>query len=88
MPRLPKFYPELLRDDLKVKLVGDKSFGKGTIQDPEDIPGGSGLHVTIAKWLTPDGTWVHGVGLTPDVSVVLKDGSTDDTQLDAALKLF
>jgi carboxyl-terminal processing protease len=77
-----------LRDDLKVKLVGDKSFGKGTVQSPEDIPGGSGLHVTIAKWLTPDGTWVHGVGLTPDVSVALKDGSTDDTQLDAALKLF
>jgi carboxyl-terminal processing protease len=77
-----------LRDDLQVKLVGDKSFGKGTVQSPEDIPGGSGLHVTIAKWLTPDGTWVHGVGLTPDVSVALKDGATDDTQLDAALKLF
>jgi len=77
-----------LRDDLKVKLVGDKSFGKGTVQNPEDISGGSGLHITIAKWLTPDGTWVHGVGLTPDVPVVLKDGSTDDTQLDAAIKLF
>jgi carboxyl-terminal processing protease len=77
-----------LRDDLQVKLVGDKSFGKGTVQSPEDIPGGSGLHVTIAKWLTPDGTWVHGVGLTPDVSVALKDGATSDTQLDAALKLF
>ena len=77
-----------LRDDLKVKLVGDKSFGKGTVQSPEDIPGGSGLHVTIAKWLTPDETWVHGVGLTPDVSVALKDGDKSDAQLDAALKLF
>lgn len=77
-----------LRDDLKVKLVGDKSFGKGTVQNPEDIPGGSGLHITIAKWLTPNGTWVHGVGLTPDVSVALKDGDKGDAQLEAALKLF
>jgi carboxyl-terminal processing protease len=77
-----------LRDDLKVKLVGDKSFGKGTVQEPIDITGGSGLHVTTAKWLTPDGIWVHGVGLTPDVSVALKDGDKTDVQLDAAIKLF
>jgi carboxyl-terminal processing protease len=76
-----------LRDDKSVKLVGDKSFGKGTIQEPIDITGGSGLHVTTAKWLTPNGTWVHGVGLTPDISVALKD-ATSDAQLDAAVKLF
>jgi carboxyl-terminal processing protease len=77
-----------LRDDREIKLVGDKSFGKGTIQDPEDIPGGSGLHITIAKWLTPKGTWVHGVGLTPDVSVALPDNASSDAQLNAAIKLF
>jgi len=76
-----------LRDDRSIKLVGDKSFGKGTIQEPIDIAGGSGLHVTTAKWLTPHGTWVHGVGLTPDVSVANKD-ATSDAQLDAAVKLF
>jgi len=76
-----------LRDDRAVKLVGDKSFGKGTIQEPIDITGGSGLHVTTAKWLTPNGTWVHGVGLTPDVLVANKD-ATSDAQLDAAVKLF
>lgn len=77
-----------LRDDRGIKLVGDKSFGKGTVQEPIDISGGSGLHVTTAKWLTPKGTWVHGVGLTPDVSVANPDNATSDAQLDAALKLF
>ncbi len=77
-----------LRDDKGVELVGEKSFGKGTVQDPIDIPGGSGLHVTTAKWLTPKGTWVNGVGLTPDVTVTPKNTDTTDTQFDAALKLF
>ncbi len=76
-----------MRDDRGIKLVGDQSFGKGTIQEPIDIAGGSGLHVTTAKWLTPDGTWVHGKGLTPDVVVANKDTATD-AQLDAAIKLF
>ncbi len=75
-----------LRDDRKIKLVGDKSFGKGTVQAAEDLGDGAGLHVTIAKWLTPNGTWVHGKGLTPDVSVSLdpKDLSRD-TQLEKAV---
>ncbi len=49
------------------KLVGTKSFGKGTVQSPVDFPDGSGLHVTIAKWLLPDGKNIHGDGVTPDV---------------------
>jgi carboxyl-terminal processing protease len=77
-----------LRDDMGIKLIGEKSFGKGTIQDPEDIPGGSGLHITIAKWLTPDGTWVHQVGLSPDVTIVAKDTDKADTQLQGAIDSF
>jgi len=77
-----------LRDDRGIKLVGDKSFGKGTIQEPIDIKGGSGIHITTAKWLTPNGTWVHEKGLTPDVSISLKDDFTEDLQLNAALDLF
>jgi carboxyl-terminal processing protease len=67
-------------------LVGDKSFGKGTVQEADDLGNGAGLHVTIAKWLTPDGTWVHGKGLTPDIPVALdpKDPS-HDTQLEKAV---
>jgi carboxyl-terminal processing protease len=76
-----------LRDDRGIKLVGDKSFGKGTIQEPIEVTGGSGLHVTTAKWLTPDGTWVHDKGLTPDVEIANKEASAD-AQLDAAINLF
>lgn len=76
-----------LRDDKSIKLVGDKSFGKGTIQEPINISGGSGLHVTTAKWLTPNGTWVHEKGLTPDIEVANKE-ATSDAQMEAAIKLF
>ena len=75
-----------LRDNKRAILVGDKSFGKGTVQEADDLGDGAGLHVTIAKWLTPNGTWVHGKGLTPDVSVALdpKDPARD-TQLEKAV---
>ena len=76
-----------LRDDRKTKLVGDKSFGKGTVQEAVDLGAGSSVHITIAKWLTPNGTWVHGKGLTPDVSVALDPKTpTVDTQLDKAIQ--
>lgn len=80
-----------LRDHKRAKLVGEKSFGKGTIQQAEDLGGGAGLHVTIAKWLTPSGTWVgngkNGTGLTPDVVVAIdqKDPS-HDVQLEKAIE--
>jgi carboxyl-terminal processing protease len=78
-----------LRDERGIKLVGEKSFGKGTIQEPIEIPGGSGLHVTTAKWLTPGGTWVHDNGLEPDVKIVDDEKTADtDEQLQGAIDLF
>jgi carboxyl-terminal processing protease len=77
-----------LRDQKHFKLIGDKSFGKGTIQEPVEIRGGSGLHVTTAKWLTPNGTWVHEKGLEPDIPIALKDTDKSDVQLDTAIKQF
>lgn len=77
-----------LRDDRGIKLIGEKSFGKGTIQEPVEIPGGAGLHITTAKWLTPNGTWVHGVGLTPDVVITPKDTDKEDVILQGAINLF
>ncbi len=78
-----------LRDNKRAKLVGDISFGKGTIQQALDLGSGAGLHVTIAKWLTPNGTWVHGKGLTPDVQISLdpKDPARD-TQLEKAINIL
>ena len=78
-----------LKADAGAVLVGSKSFGKGTIQDARDFDDGSGLHITIAKWLTPDKKWVHNVGLTPDVVVEsnLGDDGKTDAQLEKALEL-
>lgn len=72
-----------LRDHSRAKLIGETSFGKGTIQQAEDLGQGAGLHVTIAKWLTPNGTWVHGKGLTPDIAV---DYDQNDLSHDAQLE--
>lgn len=77
-----------LRDQIKAKLVGEKSFGKGTVQAPIDLPGGAGIHVTVAKWLTPNGTWVHGTGLTPDFIVDELPTASSDAQLQKAVELF
>lgn len=80
-----------LRDRLGAKLVGEKSFGKGTVQEALDLKGGAGLHVTVAKWLLPNGDWIHEKGLTPEIEVKIPDTATDsatavDTQLEAAIK--
>ena len=73
------------------KLVGEKSFGKGTVQDAADFDDGSGLHLSVAKWLTPKGVWVHDKGLEPDFKVELTDEDINagrDPQLDKALDLL
>lgn len=80
-----------LRDRLGVKLVGEKSFGKGTVQEAMDLRGGAGLHVTVAKWLLPNGDWIHEKGLVPAIEIALPETATDaataiDTQLEAAIK--
>jgi carboxyl-terminal processing protease len=80
-----------LRDRRQAKLVGETSFGKGTVQDAVELPDGTGLHVTVAKWLTPSGTWVHEKGLKPDVEVKFdpdNKNQTQDPQLDAAVKIL
>ena len=80
-----------LRDDKKIKLVGEKSFGKGLIQSLERFQDGSSLKVTIAKWLTPSGLSISDEGLNPDVEVVLSDEDYDndrDPQLDKAIELL
>jgi carboxyl-terminal processing protease len=66
--------------------VGETTVGKGTVQRWRLLSGDSGgFRLSVAKWLTPDKTWVHGVGITPDV--VVEPGAPDgaDVQLDRAL---
>ncbi|GGE04597.1 carboxy-terminal processing protease CtpB [Marinithermofilum abyssi] len=54
-------------------VVGQQSFGKGTVQTAEDFADGSNIKLTMAKWLTPKGNWIHKKGVTPDVKVKLPD---------------
>ena len=75
-----------LKDYNRAKLVGEKSFGKGTVQQPEDFSDGSGLHITIAKWLLPNGKNIHKEGIMPDVEVKLNDDTKTDLQLEKAIE--
>ncbi|MGH2542443.1 MAG: S41 family peptidase [Ardenticatenaceae bacterium] len=81
-----------LQDRGRGRLVGDVTFGKGTVQNWHDLGAGQGgVRITIARWLTPNGTWVHEKGLTPDVLVEASDSYTDtewDLQLETAVSLL
>ncbi len=80
-----------LRDNKGAKLVGEKSFGKGSVQELEQLPGGTSLKITVAKWLTPSGHCIMDDGLEPDVKVdyTVEDFNQGlDPQLDKALELF
>ena len=79
-----------LQDTKRGTLVGETTFGKGTVQQWVDLTDNSGgFRLTIAKWLTPAKRWIHMKGLTPDVAVAANVGSTTptgDPYIDAALK--
>ena len=77
-----------LKDNNRAKVVGEKTFGKGSIQEPLDFTGGSGIHITIARWLTPSGFWVNEKGLTPDVEIKFDETGKTDNQLEEAIKLL
>ncbi|NMB83829.1 S41 family peptidase [Candidatus Roizmanbacteria bacterium] len=80
-----------LRDYKRAKLVGENTFGKGSVQEPVDLSEGAGLHVTVAKWILPNGDWINGKGIAPDIKAEnqIKDGNTltreNDKQLDVAI---
>lgn len=79
-----------LQDQKRARLIGEKSFGKGTIQEAQDLDQATGIHITVAKWLTPNGRWVNDTqGLDPDVKIEVdqKDPSKDP-QLDKALEML
>jgi carboxyl-terminal processing protease len=80
-----------LQDRGRATLVGQQSFGKGTIQQWQELTGqGGAFKLTIARWLTPDKRWIHKVGLTPDVVVRLPSPLPlgADPDLDKALEVL
>ncbi|MCK5413431.1 MAG: S41 family peptidase [Candidatus Pacebacteria bacterium] len=73
------------------KLVGETTFGKGLVQEVEELRDGSAIKVTIAKWLTPNGVDINKSGIDPDIEVELsfEDYVNErDPQLERALELF
>lgn len=69
-------------------IVGEKSFGKGSVQELQSLNDGSSLKVTVAHWLTPKGNLINEKGLEPDIKVESDPDSDKDVQLDKALEII
>ncbi|MEO0396047.1 MAG: carboxyl-terminal processing protease CtpA [Cyanobacteria bacterium P01_A01_bin.137] len=83
-----------LQDNDRAQLVGETTFGKGLIQSLFDLPHGSGLAVTVAKYETPDHHDINKLGITPDLTVTTEPlvreqfATGDDAQYQAAVELL
>ncbi len=85
-----------LKDNGKAVIVGEKTYGKGVIQQLLTLPDGSGLKITSEEYLTPNKTKINKIGIDPDASVklpetiknVLKVEEKDDTQLQKAIEIL
>lgn len=78
-----------LRDYQRATLVGEKTFGKGSIQEVQDLPNNTSLHVTTAKWLLPKGEWINGKGIEPDVKIENNEKKPEeDLQLQKAIEIL
>ena len=75
-----------LQDRGRAQLVGEKTYGKGSVQLIRDLSDGSSVHVTVARWQTPNGHEINGVGLSPNVEAPHQDGI--DAPLAAAIRLL
>lgn len=80
-----------LQDQGVAKLVGEKSFGKGSVQEIIDLAGGAQLKVTVAHWFTPKGRGIDKSGIAPDVEVKMTEAdvnASNDPQLQKAKELL
>jgi len=80
-----------LRDNRGISLIGEDSFGKGSVQQLENLSDGSSLKVTVAKWLTPNGDTINGIGLEPDIKIEFTEQDYEnglDPQLEKALEIL
>ena len=80
-----------LADNGRATVVGEKSYGKGTVNTSKQLPNGGVLYVSIAYWLTPKGALIDNVGVRPDIEVILSDEDLDarrDPQLHKAIEVM
>ena len=81
-----------VQDHERGLLVGETTFGKGSVQNWVELDNNQGaIRVTIARWYTPEDRLIHGIGLNPDVEVLIPESGLEegeDPQLDEAIKLL
>ena len=80
-----------LRDNRHIKLVGDKTFGKGSVQEVQKLYDDAMIKLTIAEWLTPNGASINENGLEPDYKVEITEAdyeNKNDPQLEKALEII
>jgi carboxyl-terminal processing protease len=79
-----------LQDRGRATLIGETSFGKGTVQEWIELGDLGGVKLTVNKWLTPNKRWIHKVGITPDIQVVVPADTPADSDpvLDRALEVL
>lgn len=75
-----------LQDRGEAIVVGEKTFGKGSVNTLQPLSDGSAVYYTIARWYTPNGRLIEGEGLQPDITVESQPGSPADEQLERALE--
>jgi carboxyl-terminal processing protease len=75
-----------IQDRGRGELIGETTFGKGSVQQINRLNDGSQLRVTIARWFTPDNRAIHGEGIKPDITVERGEDLTVDPQLDRAVE--
>ena len=78
-----------LRDNQRAVLIGETTFGKGAVNHLRELSDGGALYITIARWLTPGGEQIEGIGLSPDVEVVPTEEDIEerrDVQLFSAVE--
>lgn len=76
-----------MRDRKDAKIVGNKTFGKGSVQELIDLSDGSAVKITVAKWFTPKGQQINGEGIEPDINLSDDDKTEADEQLSRALEM-
>jgi len=80
-----EIFAAALQDYDWAEIVGTQTYGKGIVQYIIPFADGSAIKLTSAKYFTPDGKCIHGLGVTPDIKVENGDDASVDEQLEAAV---